>query len=970
MHSRELIRRNARLMAVSALFLLVLCLLLSCIWLRNQRPVAVVLADRTSGEAPFEVVFDASQSYDPDGDSVSFDWDFGDGGTAEGVTASHGFGSPGNYAVWLVVTDSLGNSDSATVLISVTQASSVTDSRQEFNAASGIEFISGSGLGIAIQPQEFDEVMTLIVEENPTPQQPQGGDIKLLCVYDITVESSHPPSTSSLGADEESKALSGVRLTVDIPLGVNPATAVILEWTSGGWVLAGSGQSLGGTLTSDGQHIYVDLPHLSTYASGSFESIARRVDWSTAGSKGWANPLGEGAELHTYSDYDYDSDIYLENHGRRHTGIDIHAGEGDPVYAIADGVVIMSNAGTDAGANVIIVAHRDSRGDTFLAIYGHVMPTLAEPESPGFAKAAANAPQEFEEVETLTPKLTWHAGGVREVSQGQQIAEIVRSGLTLDPEKLAHLHLGINTSSGTSGFMGWKTIIVDGSPKNLKFGWGKAPEETKGMSLSEWGWVDPVEYLNSHSPSVESPPEDETDGGEYGLYVRDIQAGALVVNTIAEGIDLRGTSYSLPPGKLGWDREYRWNMSTDDSSGRRHYSDSTLHFTTTSESPVVVPTSLTITGPSQVGEGDTETYTCAATFSDGGSKDVTSQATWDLSVSSSYATISNGQLTAKTLSSDRSCTITASYEDNGATEFATKTITLKNDPPVVVPTSLTISGPDHVDEGETETYACIATFSNNTSRDVTNEASWDLSVSSSYATISNGQLTAKSLSSDKSCTVTASYTYNGTTKNDSMSVTLRDVLDPRSLSFTGLSPSTISTSQSTYQATLQATGSNFLNVNRVSYSWSGPDSGSMTWYKGDSNWNSAVVVGSDGSMTLKPVVLSNATGTQSQTWNWTVTLRDNTGATVSRSFTVTYDPPEPGIHVGDRVESNQNLNVRQCADAQCLEITDPDYIGYAPSGTEGTVLDGPESADGYTWWEVQWDAGYTGWSVENGLDEI
>jgi len=116
---------------------------------------------------------------------------------------------------------------------------------------------------------------------------------------------------------------------------------------------------------------------------------------------------------------------------------------------------------------------------------------------------------------------------------------------------------------------------------------------------------------------------------------------------------------------------------------------------------------------------------------------------------------------------------------------------------------------------------------------------------------------------------------------------------PPTLTFTGLSPSTIPTSSSTYRATLQATGSNFLNVNRVSYSWSGPDNGSMIWNQGDANWNAAVTVGSDGSMTLRPVVLSNETSSQSKTWTWTVTLRDNTGATASRSFTVTYNPPSP-----------------------------------------------------------------------------
>jgi len=113
------------------------------------------------------------------------------------------------------------------------------------------------------------------------------------------------------------------------------------------------------------------------------------------------------------------------------------------------------------------------------------------------------------------------------------------------------------------------------------------------------------------------------------------------------------------------------------------------------------------------------------------------------------------------------------------------------------------------------------------------------------------------------------------------------------LAFTDLRPTTIETSESTYRATLYATGSNFLNVVQVRFSWSGPDSGSMTWNRGDANWNAAVTINSDTSMTLTPVVLSNETGSQRKTWNWTVTLKDNTGATASRSFTVIYNPPGP-----------------------------------------------------------------------------
>lgn len=106
------------------------------------------------------------------------------------------------------------------------------------------------------------------------------------------------------------------------------------------------------------------------------------------------------------------------------------------------------------------------------------------------------------------------------------------------------------------------------------------------------------------------------------------------------------------------------------------------------------------------------------------------------------------------------------------------------------------------------------------------------------------------------------------------------------LSFTDLAPSTITTSTPGYQATLSATGSNFNNVTQVRFSWSGATNNSVTWVRGDSNWSSKVTVSSDTSMTLRPVV--TAAGDPAGTTTWTVTLVDNTGATATRTFTVTY----------------------------------------------------------------------------------
>ncbi len=59
--------------------------------------------------------FDGSQSFDADGDELSYVWDFGDGNTGEGAKVNHVYSKPGTYIVSLTVNDNSGTEcDSAT----------------------------------------------------------------------------------------------------------------------------------------------------------------------------------------------------------------------------------------------------------------------------------------------------------------------------------------------------------------------------------------------------------------------------------------------------------------------------------------------------------------------------------------------------------------------------------------------------------------------------------------------------------------------------------------------------------------------------------------------------------------------------------------------------------------------------------------------------------------------------------------
>ncbi|RSN71657.1 CARDB domain-containing protein [Candidatus Methanodesulfokora washburnensis] len=149
------------------------------------------------------------------------------------------------------------------------------------------------------------------------------------------------------------------------------------------------------------------------------------------------------------------------------------------------------------------------------------------------------------------------------------------------------------------------------------------------------------------------------------------------------------------------------------------------------------------------------------------------------------------------------------------------------------------------------------------------------------------------------------------------------------LTFTSLEPSTIETSESTYYANLIATGTNFYNVVQITFTWSGPDSGTATWCKGDSNWNAGVTVNSDTSMTLRPRVLYQESGTQQKTWNWIVTLKDNTGATASRQFTVIYKSPTPTSTTAPQVTGVSPSRLTASPSRQWISVIGNNFVSGA-----------------------------------------
>ncbi|MBW2995591.1 PKD domain-containing protein [Candidatus Woesearchaeota archaeon] len=84
----------------------------------NLEPSAVIYASTTEGEAPLQVIF-MGIGIDPEGESVTYIWDFGDGTTSASQMQPHTFMTPGTYYVSLDVFDSLGQSGRAFETIEV-----------------------------------------------------------------------------------------------------------------------------------------------------------------------------------------------------------------------------------------------------------------------------------------------------------------------------------------------------------------------------------------------------------------------------------------------------------------------------------------------------------------------------------------------------------------------------------------------------------------------------------------------------------------------------------------------------------------------------------------------------------------------------------------------------------------------------------------------------------------------------------
>lgn len=86
----------------------------------NELPLASFEIEGEVLKAGQPILFDASDSSDVDGDTLTWLWDFGDGTKADSEKAEHVFQQAGNFTVRLTVADSQGGEDEAEQMVEIT----------------------------------------------------------------------------------------------------------------------------------------------------------------------------------------------------------------------------------------------------------------------------------------------------------------------------------------------------------------------------------------------------------------------------------------------------------------------------------------------------------------------------------------------------------------------------------------------------------------------------------------------------------------------------------------------------------------------------------------------------------------------------------------------------------------------------------------------------------------------------------
>ncbi|MFI1393585.1 PQQ-dependent sugar dehydrogenase [Streptomyces sp. NPDC020681] len=120
----------------------------------NRSPIAKAAADKTSGPTPLTVAFSSQGSSDPEGQPLTYRWDFGDGATSTAANPSHTYTTAGTFHPTLTVRDPEGLTGTASLVVT---AGNTAPTVQLTTPANGALFSFGDTVPFTVQVTDPDD---------------------------------------------------------------------------------------------------------------------------------------------------------------------------------------------------------------------------------------------------------------------------------------------------------------------------------------------------------------------------------------------------------------------------------------------------------------------------------------------------------------------------------------------------------------------------------------------------------------------------------------------------------------------------------------------------------------------------------------------------------------------------------------------------------------------------------------------
>ena len=203
-----------------------------------------------------------------------------------------------------------------------------------------------------------------------------------------------------------------------------------------------------------------------------------------------------------------------------------------------------------------------------------------------------------------------------------------------------------------------------------------------------------------------------------------------------------------------------------------------------------------------------------------------------------------------------------------------------------------------------------------------------------------------------SCTISVVFTPTSIgTNTGSITMTDNAVGSPHviNLSGTGANPADITSPSTPANLSTTVTSSSQINL-----TWTAStDNVGVTGYK---IFRDGTQVGTSATASYSDTGLTAATA-----YTYTVSAYDAAGndSTASTIVSATTLPVTAAFTIGDRMITTAGLNVRASASISGT------LLGTQSLGSFGTLVGGPTIANGYIWWNINYDAGADGWSVQD-----